>query len=50
MEYQEGDSGISGVGWWNPKDKLVESQVWGCSRVLKDGVVRVEGGRIPRME
>ena len=33
MEYQEGDSGISGVGWWNPEGKLVESQVWGCSRV-----------------
>ena len=43
MEYQEGDSGISGVGWWNPKGKLVESQVWVCSRVRKDGVVESQG-------
>ena len=43
MEYQEEDSGISAVGWWNHKSKLVESQVWVCSRVLKDGVVESQG-------
>ena len=43
MEYQKGDNGISGVGCWNPKGKLVESQEWGCSRVLKDGVVESQG-------
>ena len=43
MEYQEGDSGVSGVGWWNPKGKLVKSQVWGCSSVRKDRVVESLG-------
>ena len=43
MEYKEGESGMSEVGWWNPKGKLVESQEWGCLRVCKDRVVESQG-------